>query len=420
MSHHRRNGRRLTTLAVCAACAGLASCDGPAGVADALQHVDSVGVRLTTIAQDPDSLPTWQLAANAEYVLTGSNIGDSTALSLVGDVRWLSDGGIVAADPNDARLLIFGASGGYVRTLGRSGAGPGELQNLVSVSISAGDTIATFDASLRRLSIWHPSSGFARHVALGDNSALDSWPANAWRWNDSQLVVLQLSVSPRPVLSTGTMLARWPMRARLTLHDSSGRVVNSSPAFDAMYTGVYSTGDVRLPFSNQPFVSVTTDRIYFGDGATFVLAYLAPTFTLEGELRWPLYNEPLATSEVARVREEAMARLAQRIALDPSRDYFTREFDPSILPSIRPAIGRVLIDDESRVWVERFEAQRLGTAEQAVPDRWMVLRADGTPLARFTLPSGVRLEDVRRNSTVVVQRDSMDLQSIAVYNIVRP
>lgn len=64
-----------------------------------------------------------------------------------------------------------------------------------------------------------------------------------------------------------------------------------------------------------------------------------------------------------------MARLAQRIALDPSRDYFTREFDPSILPSIRPAIGRVLIDDESRVWVER---------------------------------------------------DSMDLQSIAVYNIVRP
>jgi hypothetical protein len=392
-------------------------CEQPAVSADATQRVDSAGVQLTTIVRAPDSLPAWRLSPNASRILTGTSIGDSTALSLIGQVRWLADGGLIVADPGALRLLLFDSAGTFVRALGRSGAGPGELRNIVSVEITPGDSISTYDAALRRLTIWHPRAGFTRLVALGDDGSLESWPADAWRWSDSQHVVLRLSTTPRPELSAGATVTRWPMRAQLSMHDREGRVLHTSPAFDAMYTGVIANGDTRLPFSNQPFVAPTRDRIYFGSGAEFVLRYLTPSLALNGELRWPLREEPLSPTEVTRVRDDAMARLAQRAPLDPARSYFAREFAPEILPKNRPAIARVFIDDEARIWVERFEPVRLGSAEQAMADQWTVLHADGTPIATLQLPANTRLESVRRNRAAVVQRDSLDVQSLAVYEI---
>ncbi len=395
------------------------ACERTNGRGDITQRVDSAGGQLTTILRAPDSLPVWRLSPSATRVLTGATIGDSTALSTIGAVQWLSDGGLVVADLDASRLLVFDATGAFVRALGRSGAGPGELRNIVSVAVTKGDSISTYDAALRRLSIWHPDAGFVRHVSLGDDGSLESWPANAWRWRDTLLVVLEPSTTPRPELSTGATVVKWPMRAALTLRGADGRMLSTSPAFDATYTGAYANGDVRLPFAHQAFVSVADDRIYFGSGAEFRIGLLTPEFTLGGELRWPLHDEPLSAAEVTRVRDDAIARLAQRTALDPAREYFTREFASELLPTVRPTIARVLIDDDARIWAERFEATRLGSAEQTMADRWTVMQADGTPIARVVLPANTRLESVRRNRAVVVQRDSLDLPSVAIYDLVR-
>ena len=392
------------------ACGGNQASDGR------IEIGDSAGVRITTISAMPESLPEWTLAPAPSRVLTGAETGDETAFAFVGPVRFLSNGGLVVGDVASSRLLIYDASGRFVRSLGRRGDGPGEMRRLESVTVSGGDTIATFDPSLRRLSFWHPDSGFLRSVNLADGGSLDSWPADAWPWRDSLLVVFQLAVTPQDSVPAGAGVRRWPMRAHLTLRDGAGRVLRTSPTFQGMYTGLYERGTTRLPFSNRPFVARAKDRVYFGSGAAFEITYLDSSFTTTGEIRWPARDAPLKKEEVERVRGEAIALISRR-PLPPNP--FAMNFAPEILPANRPSVGRVLVDPVGNLWVERFEATRMGTAVQIPGDQWSIIAADGQPIAILKLPPLTRLEDVRGDAVVVVRRDSLDVQTVAVHRLKR-
>ena len=384
--------------------------------ASQLEVADSAGVRITTITAAPESLPVWTLEPEPRRVLTGAETGDETAFAFIGPVRFLSNGALVVGDVASGRLIIYDAQGTFKRFLGRRGDGPGEIRRLESITVKPGDTLATFDPGLRRLSFWQPESGFLRSVNLADDGSLESWPADAWPWRDSSIVVFQQSITPQDSVPPGAGVRRWPMRARLTLRDTSGAVRQTSPAFDAMYTGLLPRGDTRLPFSNRPFVALTSDRLYFGSGDAFELRSLDHGFRTAGIIRWPARQERLTSSEVDSVRAEAIALISRR-PLPP--DPFAMNFAPEILPQDRPSIGRVFVDAEHHIWIERFEATRLGTATQKPGNQWSILRDDGLPIAILRLSAQTRLEDVRGDEVVVVYRDSLDVQSVAIHRLKR-
>jgi hypothetical protein len=391
----------------------LYACEMTSSRAASTSTVDSAGVRITTITSAPSSAEEWTVAPTSTLVLIGAETGDSAAFALVGGVRWLSDGRLVVADVASSRLLVFDSAGRFVRALGRRGDGPGEFRSVGSLTARPGDSLVTFDPSMRRLSIWHADSGFVRGIQLEGNGELESWPADAWLWQDSLIVVLQLSITPQDSVPPGAGVRKWPMRARLTLRDPRGVPIRASPVFDAMYTGLYAKGDVRLPFSNQPFASIARDRVYYGSGSDFSIQYLNRDFIPAGELRWPAQQEALSAGEVDRVRSEARALLATRLPPERVRNALTMEFATEILPATRPAIGRLLVVD-GQLWVERFEATRLGSRLQKPGDRWTILSERGEPVARLSLPPDTRLEDVRGGRLALVARDSLDVQTVVV------
>ncbi len=407
---------RATLLA--AALLILANCQRSDSTGTPTSTVDSAGVRLTRINTDPAALNEWTLAPAADLTLTGAETGDSAAFAYIGSARWLSDGRIVVVDAEARRLLLFDANGKFVKALGRRGEGPGEFRSVTSVTVLPGDSILTFDGSLRRLTLWHPDGGYVRSMRVGGTSP-ESWPADAWLWQGDKIVVLQLSVTPQDSIPPGTGVRRWPMRARLTLQDTSGRALASSAEFDGMYTGIYERGDTRLPFSNQPFAVVARDRVYFGSGASFALSYLNGDFAGAGEIRWPALHEDLTQTEVEGVKAEAMALAAGRLPPDQIAKRFEMNFASQILPNERPAIGRVFVDNNDQLWVERFEATRLGSRLQKAGDRWTVLSQDGAPVARLRIPNATRLEDVRGTRALIVVRDSLDVQTISVREIAK-
>ena len=376
---------------------------------------DSAGVRVVDVLTEPSSLPQWSLDSVPMRVLTGMETGDSGAFAFVGPVRLLPDNGLVVGDVASSRLLVYAPDGRYARAHGKRGDGPGEMRRLESVTVDPSGTITTFDASSRRLSYWSPETGFLRSVSIADAGSLDAWPADASPWRDG-LVVLQLAITPQDSLPASTGLRRWPMRAHLSLRDSSGKILKTSPTFEGMYSGLDERGDTRLPFSNRPFFMAAKDRVYFGSGDAFQISWVDTTFGTKGEIRWPLRNERLTSEEVERVRAEAIALLSRR-PLPP--DPFGRSFARELLPEHRPSIGRVFLDDNGLLWVERFEATRLGTAVQVPGDQWSVLRDDGQPVAILRLPPKTRLEDVRGDLAVVVRRDSLDVQTVVIHRLIR-
>jgi hypothetical protein len=375
---------------------------------------DSAGVRLIDVQSAPSTVAVWSLDTAATLVLTGGESGDSTAFANVGSVRWLPDSALVVGDAASSRLLIYDEGGRFLKALGRRGDGPGELRRLGTITV-AGDLIATFDASLRRLSFWHPDSGFVRSVNLADGGSLESFPTEAFPWGESSTVVLHHSITPQESVPAGTGVRRWPSRMHLTMRDSDGRVLRTSPPFDGEYSGLDERGDLRLPFSHRPFVAAVRDRIFFGSGERFEIAWHDSSFALAGVVRWPGRDERLTSEEVERVRGEAIATISRRpLPANP----FAKHFAPEILPANRPSIGRVFVDAEGNVWVERFEAARMGMP-QVPGELWSVLDRDGQPLAILKLPSRTRLEDVRGNEVIVVRRDSLDVQSVAIHRLKR-
>lgn len=397
----------------------LSACTGRASTEAAVQAVDSAGMRIATITAAPSEVAEWTVSSTSILTMTGAETGDSSAFATIGAVRWLGDGRIVVADVAANRLLVFDSTGRYLRALGRAGDGPGEFRYIGSVSALPGDSLATFDGRLRRLSLWHPDRGFVRAIPVGGGS-LESWPEDAWLWRDSLVVVLQLSVTPQDSVAPGSGVRRWPMRARLTLHDLGGSILGTSPEFAGKYSGLHATGDTRLPFSNQPFIAVARDRVYFGSGDRFALSYLDTAFAWAGDLRWPGQQEALTPEEVNQVRTEAEILAATRMPPARARARLANSFASEILPKERPAIGRVFVAPDGNLWIERFEATRLGPALQKAGKRWTVLAADGRPLARVALPAGSRLEAVRNSHAILVLRDSLNIQTVAVRELLRP
>jgi hypothetical protein len=402
------------SLAIASALAILA-CGGTTIPTPQIEASDSAGIRITTIMSAPESLPVWSLEPEPRRVFTGTETGDETAFAFIGPVKFLTDGSLVIGDVASARLMIYDAQGTFVRFHARRGDGPGEMRRLESITVMAADTVATFDPGLRRLSFWHPDTGFLRSVNLADDGSLDSFPIDAAPWSHSRVIVQQLSTTPQGNVPPGSGVRRWPTRVQLVLRDSSGARLDTSPSFDGVYTGLTERGDIRLPFSNRPFVALARDRVYFGSGDAFELNWLDTSFRVAGILRWPANRERLTSGEVDGVRGEAIATISRR-PLPPNP--FAIYFAPEILPEFRPSIGRVLVDRENRIWIERFEAMRMGAAQKP-GELWSILRDDGLPVAVLRLPPRTRLEDMRGDEVVVVRRDSLDVQTVAVYRLRR-
>lgn len=411
--HRRIAVQRVSQFVSCALQLLLVSCAQTNEVASELEIADSAGLAISTITVAPTALADWRLLPKPALVLTGVESGDSSAFAHVGGVRWLTDGRIVVADLAANRLLIFDSAGKYVRSLGRQGSGPGEFRRITSVTVLRGDSLATFDGGLRRLSLWHADAGYLRSVVVG-GSSLESWPADAWIWRDSLVVVLQLSITPLDSVPPGSGVRRWPMRAHLTMHDTAGRRLATSPEFAGMYSGLIPDGDMRLPFSNQPFTAATSDRTYFGSGQSFALRYLTSSFKWAGEIRWPRIEEDLTSSEINQIRTEAEALAATRLSAAQAHQRLAPAFAPEVLPRKRPAIGRVLVAPDQNLWVERFEPLRLGTSVQKAGDRWTIVTPTGNPIARLVLPTGSRLEAIRGERVIIVMHDTLDIQTVEV------
>ncbi len=122
-------------------------------------------------------------------------------------------------------------------------------------------------------------------------------------------------------------------------------------------------------------------------------------------------------AEVARLRSRYDSATAAYRARDPEAAAGVREtrFGPEALPPMRPTIGALMVDDQSRVWVSRFAPANMGALEG---ESWHVLGADGRPVARFSLPRGSRLAAVAGGMVAVVRRDTLDVEQVIVLRLI--
>jgi hypothetical protein len=121
---------------------------------------------------------TWVLADEASLTL-GAADGPSHILfdGLIGVVVQ-SDGTFAVADCGSGEIRFFGSDGRFVKSVGRIGRGPGEFDVLTRLVSGPADSLAAFDVTLSRVTIFGPEGSVARVLAVERYTDVLGWLPN--------------------------------------------------------------------------------------------------------------------------------------------------------------------------------------------------------------------------------------------------
>lgn len=371
-------------------------------------NTDSAGVVITTIGEELDNVPRWDVDTIAQVTLASP---DSTGFVFVSAAHWVSEGRILVADARQRRLQLYDSSGRHLRTIGRDGDGPGEFRGMMTVSV-VGDTIGVWDLSARRFSLLTIDSGFRRVVPTPQKPSDLDTPREIWITSGLRPLTYWLSAEWPGPLPQSMRIRKWQFIGQLSLSDSEARTLSSSATFNGPYSGQSARGDARQLYSNLPFIAPAAERVAYGSGETFEVRVADRDLATQQIIRWSLADETLSDTEVANAREQLFASLPPGAPRAKIEEAVNNIVATELLPKVRPAISRALWDDAGRLWLGRFDAPVRGLAEAS---DWVILDNTSRPVGRVRLPRVARLENVRGRNLLVSVRDSLDVQTVQVW-----
>ena len=254
------------------------------------------------------------------------------------------DGTIFVVDTSNQRVQVFDREGSYVRTLGRSGQGPGEFSFPMAVAV-AGDHLFISDSNSSRLSKW----------------TLDGLLV----WDRPVNLFPGYMVSPAQGLLDGTFLIRYrPARAthEVIRHlDAEGEEISEfaeRPVPERVFYSPFSDGAATLAFYAGKALPMWT-ATPSGDVYTGTLEkYQVFAFTAAGEMRWAL-QMPVAGQPVDRAEKEWGASLMRGQRFPDTRvsdiDWPERRYD----------LGDMKVDGRGRLYVFPYVSR--GSRPERIP-----------------------------------------------------
>src|SRR5687768_13249411 len=162
---HRRIMLLNSALGLAAAVSG-ACADGSHRDEIRVSTRDSSGVQIAQIQGDPWAAPTWATLDTGDVLrIAPDETRPETLFGRVRGVLRLSDGSIAVLDVGRHRVQRFAADGSLLRSIGRQGQGPGELDQPWRLIRAPADTVGVYDMA-GHLEMFPSSGDGARRVRL--------------------------------------------------------------------------------------------------------------------------------------------------------------------------------------------------------------------------------------------------------------
>jgi len=389
--------------------AWMAACDSPEDAQPPAVVRDSAGVQIIENQAPLWSIDdTWQIETEPALII-GVKDGDAEyEFQAIADAERLADGSIVVADALAAELRVFDAAGRFVRAIGRSGEGPGEFRNLGAVW-RYGDSIATWDRSLLRITIFDSMGNVGRIATLSASSGESLRPAAAGILETGALVSRSASVVT-PALGEGVHRAA----GEVTLYSAAGQRERAlTPLAGEEWVGI-TTNDAGLlltprPFRRDGYVAIRDDRIYAGDSDRFDIALYSGTGVLRQRIRMAGANAPLTAEDVQVHIDATLAAQSE----EERKRLLRTSLEQTPFPDSYPAFAALVPDDDGHLWVA--ESPRAGSAER----HWLVFDSSGRWLGRVIAPARTRVLRASAGRLLARHVDELGVQTIRDYRIVK-
>ncbi|MEX0892005.1 MAG: hypothetical protein WEB88_07525 [Gemmatimonadota bacterium] len=413
----------------------LAGCGGERGADTTTEPAaftvrDSGGVR---VAMSTDSSWTveraWTVAARPSLEIgrgAGAEFG-----RVVGTVR-LGDGRIAVADAQTLDIRVFGADGGLLERFGGRGAGPGEFRRLDNLALIRGDSLVGRNDGLFRHEIYAADGSYGRTVTAPPAGVLFA-PVVGWL-EDGTFVV-------GPTHPRGALLepGRQELLAEWHVFDAAGTDSGVLASLPERLVDGRDVGGLVIPavVSYSPWTKAATDAtgVWFGFASTYELRHFgaggldlivrrswqAEAVTpelrehyrawLDRGVRRSDVDEVFGLELVTRLRQAAM--LEARGAAPP----------PLAFADSLPAFVRAIVARDGHLWVEAhatLDELLGGSPGDVATRRWSVFDPEGCWLGTVRTPAGLRVTEIGGDYLLGVAVDSLDVESVRLYAIVKP
>lgn len=373
-----------------AACLLIIACTPPETAAPAVTVHDSAGIRIVENRVEFETLPEWRPAE--PDVRIGLLEGEPEyQLHEVRDATRLPDGRLVVVNRGSHEVRVYGRDGAHLASFGGEGGGPENLTRPRAV-LAEGDSL--FVLSRGSVSTWSAGGEFRslRSLEVGGGYIA------AWRAGGGLALWLSETVIPR--VEGGT--ARHPVTIRVG-SDTLARYAGTR------FVRVPSERGIRLRtvhLYTEPQMDSYGDRVFGASGEERAVDVWSADGTRLASIRWdgpPLEVEP---GDFEAYREEAFTEAEAEGYLEMLRD----GFDDVPVAETFPALSALHAATDGSLWVRRYD--RPGDPEG---QRWLVFDSDGRLARRAWLPADTELLEVGPEHIVLLERDELDVESVAVY-----
>jgi len=322
----------------------------------------------------------------------------------------LGNGLVVVATSGASELRFFDSTGAWLHSNGRSGQGPGEFQSLGWVASGPGDTLRTYDWSLRRLSVFSPAGSFVRSFTLA-SPGIERGAIPIAMLADGKILV-----GSTPFVRPGSRSGLARDTAPLMVYEEPGTPVDSFgrfPGAEALIQGTAKSVMVMsCPFGKTLVVAVAPDQdiLYLGSEDTPEVDILTPRGRLTRIVRWRAAPVPVTDGDrTAYIQAMAGRARPGQGELQKRLEQMVRE---APLPAQKPAYAGLLVGPRGTLWVQAYTAPDL---TRQVP--YQVFDSTGQWLGALTLPARFSARQIGDTFVLGTWKDQDDVDHVRLYRL---
>jgi hypothetical protein len=408
---------RLRALALLTWVSTVAGCTGTPTTAWQGSVTDSAGIQLVrnpdTGIWGPDD--DWTLT---EVLRIGAAEGEPEyqfgQILAAGSIALASDGRIVVLDAQGQHLKVFTADGAYERTIGRPGAGPGEIgiATQSSMLMAPGDTILMVDLGNQRVNLYVMDGTFVRSFPI---DLAVGFPFR-WELTDDGRVVAQLrrldfAGAAVPADSMDVISVR---RLDGTAGDTLMRVPSGKTV---QFSGGLPEWNLFVP---EPLWALWGERVLYAVNDNYRIGVYRSGGQLERVIEKPFTRAPVTEADQAPLKralrkaildQGAPAQVATQLV--DTRLHFAPHYPAfaQMLEGPNRTILVQLVRPLSDLSDEERESYDFTSGATGSP-RWDVFDDQGRYLGALLMPARFQPVEFRGNEIYGVQWDELDVQYV--------
>jgi len=376
--------------------AGLPGCDRPPPN-HSIVIADSAGATVVKVSQNVNG-GRWTVNDSAIISIAPDKGGEASPLYFVTGAHRFEDGSVVVASSGTSELRYFSAKGDLIKIVGRQGDGPEEFGSLGFVQ-SVRDSLWVYDLTHSRFAVLDRDGRFGRLVPLRTWSGISTRAVGLFD-DGSVLLRVREHTTREPGLNT--------INEQLSVGHVNGTSTMLQQVFFAhTYYHVVGKGlaDLGLPFGRIGSLAIRGQEWFYTDGAEYRVERYDKAGVIRGVYAY-VAEPPLVTQ----ADFELFLRPMRRNQGQPSvRERLLRK---TPLPKQMPAYSALRVDRAGNLWARPY----LGVVSR---NCWHVYQAKPVMFAEACLPDRFEVFELGEDWVLGVERDSLDVESVVVYQLVK-